>query len=186
MENGGEGEGGGGDDYTKDGSVDLRGNPARRSKRGGWTACTFIVGTPCTLFAFASSPGSPPSRPRPAGIRLLWTACPRIRCARAVYELFERMAYYGIASNLIIYLTDKLHQGTVEASNNVTNWSGTVFLTPLLGAYVADAYLGRYWTFVIGSAIYFMVLLLLLMMNSLLIVQTSIHMDHVLLEQSFD
>ena len=29
MENGGEGEGGGGDDYTKDGSVDLRGNPAR-------------------------------------------------------------------------------------------------------------------------------------------------------------
>ena len=75
----------------------------------------------------------------------------------AVYELFERMAYYGIASNLAIYLTEKLHQGTVEASNNVTNWSGTVFLTPLLGAYVADAYLGRYWTFVVGSAIYFMV-----------------------------
>jgi dipeptide/tripeptide permease len=74
-----------------------------------------------------------------------------------VYELFERMAYYGIASNLIIYLTDHLHQGTVEASNNVTNWSGTVFLTPLLGAYLADAYLGRYWTFVVGSAIYFTV-----------------------------
>jgi hypothetical protein len=79
-------------------------------------------------------------------------------CARdAVYELFERMAYYGIASNLVIYMTDKLHQGTVEASNNVTNWSGVVFLTPLLGAYVADAYLGRYWTFVIGSVVYFMV-----------------------------
>ena len=75
----------------------------------------------------------------------------------AVYELFERMAYYGIASNLIIYLTEKLHQGTVEASNNVTNWSGTVFLTPLIGAYVADAYLGRYWTFVVGSAIYVVV-----------------------------
>jgi hypothetical protein len=75
----------------------------------------------------------------------------------SVYELFERMAYYGIASNLVIYLTDKLHQGTVEASNNVTNWSGTVFLTPLLGANLADAYLGRYWTFVLGSAIYFMV-----------------------------
>jgi len=71
-----------------------------------------------------------------------------------VYELFERMAYYGIASNLIIYLTDKLHQGTVEASNNVTNWSGTVFLTPLLGAYVADAHLGRYRTFMAASVIY--------------------------------
>ncbi|XP_039831381.1 protein NRT1/ PTR FAMILY 5.2-like [Panicum virgatum] len=110
-------------EYAQDGSVDLRGNPVLRSKRGGWTACSFIV----------------------------------------VYELFERMAYYGIASNLIIYLTDKLHQGTVEASNNVTNWSGTVFLTPLLGAYVADAYLGRYWTFVVGSAIYFMGMVLLVL-----------------------
>jgi hypothetical protein len=38
MENG-DGE------YAQDGSVDLRGNPVLRSKRGGWTACTFIVGT---------------------------------------------------------------------------------------------------------------------------------------------
>ncbi|KAK3150429.1 hypothetical protein QOZ80_3AG0233040 [Eleusine coracana subsp. coracana] len=114
-------------EYTQDGSVDLRGNPVLRSKRGGWKACAFIV----------------------------------------VYELFERMAYYGIASNLVIYLTDKLHQGTVEASNNVTNWSGTVFLTPLLGAYVADAYLGRCWTFVVGSAIYFMGMLLLTLSVSL-------------------
>ncbi|CAD6201911.1 unnamed protein product [Miscanthus lutarioriparius] len=114
-------------EYAQDGSVDLRGNPVLRSKRGGWTACSFIV----------------------------------------VYELFERMAYYGIASNLIIYLTDKLHQGTVEASNNVTNWSGTVFLTPLLGAYVADAYLGRYWTFVLGSAIYFLGMVLLVLSVSL-------------------
>uniref|UniRef100_A0A0D9Z1U6 Major facilitator superfamily (MFS) profile domain-containing protein n=1 Tax=Oryza glumipatula TaxID=40148 RepID=A0A0D9Z1U6_9ORYZ len=118
MENG-EGKGGG--EYTQDGSVDLRGNPVLRSKRGGWTACSFIV----------------------------------------VYELFERMAYYGIASNLVIYLTDKLHQGTVEASNNVTNWSGAVFIMPLLGAYAADAYLGRYWTFVAGSAIYFLGMCLL-------------------------
>lgn len=75
----------------------------------------------------------------------------------AVYELFERMAYYGVASNLVMYLTERLHQGTVEAANNVTNWSGTVFLTPLLGAFLADAYLGRYWTFVAGSAVYLMV-----------------------------
>ncbi|VAI53353.1 unnamed protein product [Triticum turgidum subsp. durum] len=108
-------------EYVQDGSVDLRGNPVLRSKRGGWTACSFIV----------------------------------------VYELFERMAYYGIASNLFVYLTEKMHQGTVEASNNVTNWSGVVFITPLIGAHLADAYLGRYWTFVIGSAIYFMGMLLL-------------------------
>ncbi|KAE8076091.1 hypothetical protein FH972_014762 [Carpinus fangiana] len=103
------------DEYTQDGTVDLRGNPARRSKRGGWTACSFIV----------------------------------------VYEIFERMAYYGISSNLIVYLTKKLHQGTVTSANNVTNWVGTIWVTPILGAYVADAHLGRYWTFVTASIIYF-------------------------------
>lgn len=74
------------------------------------------------------------------------------------YEIFERMAYYGIASNLVIYLTDKLHEGTVESSNNVTNWIGTVWMTPLLGAYIADTFLGRYWTFIIASAIYLAVI----------------------------
>ena len=73
------------------------------------------------------------------------------------YEVLERMAYYGIASNLVIYLTDKLHEGTVNSANNVTNWVGTVWLTPILGAYIADTYLGRYWTFVIASGIYLLV-----------------------------
>ncbi|XP_052207343.1 protein NRT1/ PTR FAMILY 5.2-like isoform X1 [Diospyros lotus] len=100
--------------YTEDGTVDLKGNPVLRSKRGRWRACFFVV----------------------------------------VYEVFERMAYYGISSNLIIYLTKKLHQGTVSAANNVTNWVGTVWITPIIGAYVADAHLGRYWTFLIASAIY--------------------------------
>ncbi|KAI9195020.1 hypothetical protein LWI28_010902 [Acer negundo] len=107
-------EQGGINDYTQDGTVDLRGNPVRRSKRGGWRACSFVV----------------------------------------VYEVFERMAYYGISSNLVLYLTNKLHQGTVKSSNNVTNWVGTIWVTPVLGAYVADAYLGRYWTFLISSLIY--------------------------------
>jgi len=33
-----------GDDYTKDGTVDLQGNPVRRSIRGRWKACSFVVG----------------------------------------------------------------------------------------------------------------------------------------------
>lgn len=32
------------EDYTQDGTVDLKGNPVRRSKRGGWRACSFVVG----------------------------------------------------------------------------------------------------------------------------------------------
>ncbi|KAJ6821508.1 protein NRT1/ PTR FAMILY 5.2-like [Iris pallida] len=111
----------GGEEFTKDGSVDLNGNPVLRSKTGGWTACSFVV----------------------------------------VYEVFERMAYYGISANLVLYLTNRLHQGTVQASNNVTNWVGSVFLMPVLGAYVADAHLGRYWTFVLSSIIYLAGMLLL-------------------------
>jgi dipeptide/tripeptide permease len=67
------------------------------------------------------------------------------------------MAYYGISSNLVVYLTKKLHEGTVRSSNNVTNWVGTIWMTPILGAYVADAHLGRYWTFLIASVIYLLV-----------------------------
>ncbi|KAL0827195.1 hypothetical protein Bca101_050872 [Brassica carinata] len=116
-----------GDDYTKDGTVDLRGNPVRRSQRGRWKACSFVI----------------------------------------VYEIFERMAYYGISSNLVIFMTTKLHQGTVQSSNNVTNWVGTSWLTPILGAYVADAHLGRYITFVISSTIYFSGMALLTLSVSL-------------------
>ncbi|KAL1294702.1 hypothetical protein HN51_055498 [Arachis hypogaea] len=104
----------GSEEYTQDGTVNIKGKPALRSKSGGWKACSFVV----------------------------------------VYEVFERMAYYGISSNLILYLTTKLHQGTVKSSNNVTNWVGTSWITPILGAYIADAHLGRYWTFVIASTIY--------------------------------
>lgn len=70
------------------------------------------------------------------------------------YEVFERMAFYGISANLVIYLTKKLHEGTVASSNSVTNWTGTAWILPILGAYIADAHLGRFWTFIIASGIY--------------------------------
>lgn len=38
------------DDYTKDGTVDLKGNPVLRSQRGRWKACSFIVGNSLTPF----------------------------------------------------------------------------------------------------------------------------------------
>ncbi len=39
----------------------------------------------------------------------------------------------------------------------VTNWSGTVYLLPLVGAYMADAHLGRYITIIVFSLIYLLV-----------------------------
>ncbi|WVZ23220.1 hypothetical protein V8G54_001764 [Vigna mungo] len=73
-------------------------------------------------------------------------------------ECCERLAYYGIATNLVTYLTQKLHQGNVSAARNVTTWQGTCYLTPLIGAVLADAYWGRYWTIAVFSTIYVLVI----------------------------
>ncbi|KAM7271771.1 hypothetical protein ACFE04_030985 [Oxalis oulophora] len=80
-----------------------------------------------------------------------WKACPFI----LGNECCERLAYYGISTNLVTYLTTKLHQGNVSAAKSVTTWSGTCYLTPLIGAVLADAYWGRYWTIAAFSTIYF-------------------------------
>lgn len=73
-------------------------------------------------------------------------------------EFCERLAYYGMSSNLVNYFEQRLNQGTTAASNNVTNWGGTCYITPLLGAFIADAYLGRYWTIATFSSIYVLVI----------------------------
>ncbi|XP_076908832.1 protein NRT1/ PTR FAMILY 8.3-like [Bidens hawaiensis] len=80
-----------------------------------------------------------------------WRACPFI----LGNECCERLAYYGISTNLVSYLTKKLHQGNAAAARNVTTWQGTCYLTPLIGAVLADAYFGRYWTIAAFSTIYF-------------------------------
>uniref|UniRef100_A0ACD5Z8A3 Uncharacterized protein n=2 Tax=Avena sativa TaxID=4498 RepID=A0ACD5Z8A3_AVESA len=92
-----------------------------------------------------------------------WRACSFV----VVYEVFERMAYYGISSNLVLYLTTELHQGTVLSANNVTNWVGTIWMTPIIGAYIADAHLGRYRTFMVASIIYLLGMILLTLAVSL-------------------
>ncbi|KAJ4964630.1 hypothetical protein NE237_016479 [Protea cynaroides] len=69
-------------------------------------------------------------------------------------EIAERFSYYGIGSNLITYLTGPLQQSTATAAVNVNTWSGVGSMLPLFGAFVADAYLGRYRTIIFASLLY--------------------------------
>ncbi|XP_059626517.1 protein NRT1/ PTR FAMILY 8.1-like [Cornus florida] len=79
-----------------------------------------------------------------------WKACPFI----LGNECCERLAYYGMSTNLVLYFKHHLNQQSSTASKNVSNWSGTCYITPLIGAFLADAYLGRYWTIACFSIIY--------------------------------
>jgi len=50
-------------------------------------------------------------------------------------------------------MTSELHKGMVSSVTSVNNWSGTAWLTPVLGAYIADSYLGRFWTITLALLI---------------------------------
>ncbi|CAN6337998.1 unnamed protein product [Urochloa humidicola] len=92
-----------------------------------------------------------------------WKACAFL----VGYESFERMAFYGVAANLVVYLTTQLREATVPSVRNVNNWTGAVWMTPIAGAYIADTFLGRYWTFTISSLIYLAGMVLITLAASL-------------------
>lgn len=69
-------------------------------------------------------------------------------------EICEKLAVVGFNANMISYLTTQLHMPLTKAANTLTNFGGTASLTPLLGAFLSDAYAGRFWTITIASIIY--------------------------------
>jgi peptide/histidine transporter 3/4 len=64
----------------------------------------------------------------------------------AVSSSLESFAFFGVVINLVTYLVEEMHFGVPAAANTVTTWAGTTCLTPLLGGFIADTYLGRYLT----------------------------------------
>ncbi|KAF8664912.1 hypothetical protein HU200_054229 [Digitaria exilis] len=63
-----------------------------------------------------------------------------------VNSCFQHIAYFAVSTNLVNFLRDRLHQDSKAAANSVTNWRGTSYVMSLVAAFLADAFLGRYWT----------------------------------------
>uniref|UniRef100_A0ACD5X2Y6 Uncharacterized protein n=1 Tax=Avena sativa TaxID=4498 RepID=A0ACD5X2Y6_AVESA len=79
-----------------------------------------------------------------------WRACFFILGA----EFSECLCFFAVARNRVTYLTTVLHESNAGAARSVSAWIGTCFFTPLLGAFLADTYWGRYSTIIVFLSIY--------------------------------
>lgn len=66
-------------------------------------------------------------------------------------ETFERLAAFGLLANFMVYLKREYHLDQVAATNLINIYSGVANFAPLLGAFVSDAYIGRFWAIAFGS-----------------------------------
>ncbi len=63
-------------------------------------------------------------------------------------EFAERSSYYGMRAILPLYLTTQLHMSDEKASSWYYTFKMACYFLPLLGGFLADRYLGKYWTIV--------------------------------------
>lgn len=71
-------------------------------------------------------------------------------------EMAERMAYFGLSVNMVAFMFYVMHRPFSSSANAVNNFLGISQASSVLGGFLADAYLGRYWTIAIFTTIYLM------------------------------
>ena len=67
------------------------------------------------------------------------------------------LAFFGVGVNLVLFLTRVLQQDNASAANNVSKWTGTVYIFSLFGALLSDSYWGRFKTCAVFQAIFVIV-----------------------------
>ncbi len=78
----------------------------------------------------------------PRGLGLLFVA-----------EMWERFSYYGMRAILVLYLVNALRWDTAHAASLYGTYTMSVYLTPLVGGYLADRFIGTRRSLVLGGAI---------------------------------
>ncbi|GMH03690.1 hypothetical protein Nepgr_005529 [Nepenthes gracilis] len=66
-------------------------------------------------------------------------------------ESFEKVASYGLLPNMILYLMKDYKMSVAKGTNLLFFWSAATNFTPLVGAFLADSFLGRFLTIALGS-----------------------------------
>lgn len=71
-----------------------------------------------------------------------WFGHPRQLARLFTTEMWERFGFYGMRALLTLYLTKHFVFGDREATGLYGGYTALVYLTPLIGGYLADQYLG--------------------------------------------
>jgi proton-dependent oligopeptide transporter, POT family len=66
-------------------------------------------------------------------------------------EFWERFSYYGMRAIFMLFMTKYLFFNKALASNIYGTYTGLVYLTPLIGGYVADRYWGNRKSIFVGG-----------------------------------
>jgi POT family proton-dependent oligopeptide transporter len=69
-------------------------------------------------------------------------------------EACERFSYYGMVGILEVYLTQRMKLAPDHATELVHIFTAAVYFMPLFGGWLADRWLGRYWTILSISLFY--------------------------------
>ncbi len=101
---------------------------------GDWTAaiCLLVLIAFLTVGALVAVQRKPEFMGQPKGLYMLFFA-----------EMWERFSYYGMRALLVFYLTQ--HWLFSDAKSNLIYgaYTSLVYITPVLGGYLADQYLGQ-------------------------------------------
>lgn len=66
-------------------------------------------------------------------------------------EMWERFSYYGMRAIFTLFLIGALSYDKEAASEMYGNYTGLVYLTPLIGGYIADNYWGNKRSIIVGG-----------------------------------
>ncbi|XP_042067998.1 protein NRT1/ PTR FAMILY 1.2-like isoform X1 [Salvia splendens] len=76
-------------------------------------------------------------------------------------EALEKMATFGLSPNMTLYLINEYHMQMTTTANVLFMWSAATNFMPLVGAVVADSYLGKFHTIGFGSIVCLMGIIIL-------------------------